>query len=209
MFTWICPKCGMEVPPSYSDCPNCAAESQNAGVAPAQEKPPSAFQPAPPRRRRSALFGLAMTVLVALVILAAGAGAWRYLRSQPERQAAAESAPALETPEAQALAAPPSGFVLKNLELTGLRLTEDPKQKTLVQFVVVNHSGADLGEVSAKAELKAVVQNGKETERVGAFVFKTKLGPYEAKDMRVPLATQMRVYELPDWQFLRAEFAVQ
>jgi len=35
MFTWICPKCGTEVPPSYNDCPNCAAREKAAPAAPA------------------------------------------------------------------------------------------------------------------------------------------------------------------------------
>ncbi len=212
MFTWICPKCGKEVPPSYSECPNCAAEAESAGKvsngAPAEEKPPSAFQQARPKRR-SPLFGLAMTVLVAALIIAAGAGAWKYLRSNPDQQAAAEPAPVLETPSGQPLPPASSEMVLKNLELTGLRLTEDPGQKTMVRVVVVNHSGADLGEVSATVHLMATVQNKKETEQVGTFALKTKLGPYESKDLKLPLATKLRVYELPDWQFLRAQFAGQ
>ncbi len=32
MFTWICPKCGTEVPPSYNDCPNCAAREKAAAA---------------------------------------------------------------------------------------------------------------------------------------------------------------------------------
>lgn len=42
MFTWICPQCGREVPPAYTDCPNCAP-GQQAGT-PAQPVPP---QPQP------------------------------------------------------------------------------------------------------------------------------------------------------------------
>jgi hypothetical protein len=30
------------------------------------------------------------------------------------------------------------------------------------------------------------------------------LGPWESKDVKAPLETALRVYELPDWQFLRA-----
>src|SRR5882724_3074048 len=44
MFTWICPQCGREVPPSYNDCPDCAAKGK-AAPPPAQ---PSAPAPAPP-----------------------------------------------------------------------------------------------------------------------------------------------------------------
>ena len=44
MFTWICPQCGREVPPSYTECPDCA---QKAKDAPAQPEAPQA-QPQPP-----------------------------------------------------------------------------------------------------------------------------------------------------------------
>ncbi len=63
MFTWICPQCGREVPPSYNDCPDCAAKAAEASsaappaatpgpAAPAQPSsepaPPPVFTPPPP-----------------------------------------------------------------------------------------------------------------------------------------------------------------
>jgi hypothetical protein len=38
MFTWICPQCGREVPPSYSECPTCA-ENRAKGMAPGAQAP--------------------------------------------------------------------------------------------------------------------------------------------------------------------------
>lgn len=57
MFTWICPQCGREVPPSYTECPDCAKQpaAPPAGAAPGapQPSPPSYQQPpqaaAPPQ----------------------------------------------------------------------------------------------------------------------------------------------------------------
>jgi len=92
---------------------------------------------------------------------------------------------------------------LKDLELIGFRLTEDDKQKPFVEFVVVNHSGADLGTLTLKGDLKAIA--GTDMHTVGTFEFTTPLNAYESKDVKVPLETNLRVYELPDWQFLRAE----
>jgi hypothetical protein len=43
MFTWICPKCGREVPPAYTDCPNCNPQTVPAGGAP----PPRPYAPQP------------------------------------------------------------------------------------------------------------------------------------------------------------------
>jgi hypothetical protein len=50
MFTWICPQCGREVPPSYNDCPDCAAKTAAAAppVPPAATPPPPPLESAPP-----------------------------------------------------------------------------------------------------------------------------------------------------------------
>src|ERR1035438_10396104 len=50
MFTWICPQCGREVPPSYNDCPDCAAKTAAAAppLPPAAPPPPLESAPPPP-----------------------------------------------------------------------------------------------------------------------------------------------------------------
>lgn len=53
MFTWMCPQCGREVPPSYSECPDCAKRAaapppdQQAAPPPQQQYAP----PPPPQRQ--------------------------------------------------------------------------------------------------------------------------------------------------------------
>lgn len=208
MFTWICPKCGKEVSPSYADCPNCAATAEAAsaaGTEPAAASPPPSA-PAQAEPDGSRLPGWLMSLLFAGAFIVVGVGAFLMFRSAPA--ASTPSAPqpgiALETPSAQSSAAVRANPALKNLEITGLRLTEDSKQKAFLQFVAVNHSGADLGEIRAKVDLKAATaRHGQEA--VGTFAFKTTLGPYESKELKMPVDTKLRVYELPDWQYVRAE----
>jgi len=65
MFTWICPTCGREVPPAYTECPDCTAKDKAAAesnpTAPAASEPTApaavatpaappqqAYPPAPP-----------------------------------------------------------------------------------------------------------------------------------------------------------------
>ena len=56
MFTWICQKCGSEVPPSETDCPNCRVKASQTVTAPPAQAPPaqpphfqaSQFQAPPP-----------------------------------------------------------------------------------------------------------------------------------------------------------------
>jgi hypothetical protein len=142
----------------------------------------------------SALIAAALIIVGVVIVLLKDSG----------RSAAAPPATAIETPAAPA-AASDTDPVFRNVELTGLRLTEDAKQKPFVQVVVVNHSGADLGEISAKVRLSAAARQAQEP--VGTFAFKVSLGPYESKEVKAPFSTKLRVYELPDWQFLRAEVA--
>jgi hypothetical protein len=216
MFTWICPKCGREVPPAYSDCPNCAPEARQEGSdegssdAPPPPLPYDAATlvapapaPAPVRASgRVAVPGWLLSVMFALVFLVIGL---TFFVIRQAGRAAPPPAPsrAAQLESAAAIPATQADPAFKDLELIGFRLTEDGKQKAFVQFVAINHSGADLGKIGGKAELQAITPRGKDP--VGTFAFETALGPYESKDLKVPVTTSLRVYELPDWQFLRAD----
>jgi hypothetical protein len=142
-----------------------------------------------------------MSLLFAATFIILGLTALLIFR-QPAKEAAASAATPLQAPTPATTAIQPLAE-FKNIELTGLRLTEDSQQKPFVQCVVVNHSGADMGDITARVDLMAVTS--KDQEPVGTFALKVSLGPYESKDVKAPLATKLRVYELPDWQFLRAE----
>lgn len=60
MFTWICPRCGREVPPAYDECPDCAAKIAAEAVTGSAPPPgavasPQQWQPvAPPPGPRGA-----------------------------------------------------------------------------------------------------------------------------------------------------------
>jgi hypothetical protein len=48
MFTWICPRCGREVPPAYDECPDCArAQAAAPAEAPAPPEPAQPIAPPP------------------------------------------------------------------------------------------------------------------------------------------------------------------
>jgi hypothetical protein len=179
--------------PSLVAPPPTAAPSLVVPV-PAEPPAPASSRVAVPGWLLSVMFGLVFIVILLAVVV------WRQSHQAapapaPSQAALIESAEAVPTTQPNP--------ELKDLELIGFRLTEDEKQKAFVQFVVVNHSGADLGEIGLKGELKSIASRDKPT--VGTFEFKASLNAYDAKDVKVPLETKLRVYELPDWQFLRAE----
>ena len=96
----------------------------------------------------------------------------------------------------------------KNLELGGFRVSESKAGKLRVKFNVVNHSQADLGDIDMAVSLMPA---GAKPEDAPICVVKVKvngLGPEESKAVEATTETKLRVYELPDWQFIRALFEI-
>jgi len=214
MFTWICPQCGREVPPSYNECPDCTARQQGAAQTPAALQPgtpPAAPPPvrpqaqaAPPPRGVQVPAWL-MSIFFAVAFIAIGAGAYFGIRHFSEGKSGNPPV-GFESP---GTAKPKNNSTLqKYVEIVGLRLTEEPQRQPEVRFVVVNHSGAEISDLAANVNLWARTAKSDE-EAVGTFSFRlASLGPYEAKDMAGVLNTKLRVYELPDWQNLTAEIQI-
>ena len=96
----------------------------------------------------------------------------------------------------------------KYLELSGYRLAEKGAGNLAVKFVVINHSEADVGELTLKVRL---VTTAAKPEDPPITEFEAKvpsLGPQEVKDVSATAKTKLRIYELPDWQFIRAEIEI-
>ncbi len=145
----------------------------------------------------AALFGaLGVSGIFLYRTLSAGAGPLRSVGSHPGGARAELSATL--SPE----------VLLKFLEVTGLRLMEDDGRRIQLQFLVVNHSQAPLTDVGGTIALRpSTAEPGAET--LGTVAFRIpSLGPYASCELRAPLETKLRVYELPDWQYLRADLAI-
>ena len=237
MFSWICPTCGAEVAPSYSDCPHCAAKTATPPQQPsAPPPPPPPPQPlyapppahpqwapppaqpqyAPPPQQYAAQPqyvyvkqgppGWLVTLGVALGLVGIGGVAYTFMHrgssDTGESKSAAEKSGAKGEEKSAA-----TGKVAKFLEVSGIRMLEE-KKKTVVRVSVVNHSSAELSAIEGTITLKAVGAKGEPTV-VASFPFKLdSLGGYSAKDVQGPLETTLRAYEMPDWQFLRADLLI-
>lgn len=101
-----------------------------------------------------------------------------------------------------------SNPVAKYIELTGFRITEKGPGKLQVQFAAVNHSDADVGNIALTVNLRAT--NAKPGDPpLATFNARVEgLGPEDLKQVNVMVPTKLRVYELPDWQFLKADFEI-
>jgi hypothetical protein len=261
MFTWICPKCGREVPPSYSDCPDCATKAAPPPPGPALQppepprpqapppapQPPPQYQPAPPVYQqpyqqqpqyqpqppqyqqqppqyqqqppyppppyyaqpapaRRGLPTWLMSVLFALAFGGVVLGAYfavQYFKKEPSATAQSGGVALENPPTASANTAGKGNPLWKQIEVVGLRLTQNKAKKTEVRFLVVNHSAAEIQDLAANVNLQARTSKA-EDEPVGTFSFKIPLlGPYESKEMTAVVNTKLKVYELPDWQNLQ------
>ena len=234
MFTWICPTCGKEVPPSMSECSNCAPKAaapppqQQAATAPPPPPPPpqhmapppevrgyapapqQTYQPPPPVYAQPVYLppqaqGLP-SWLITLLVFGGLLGLWAafYFLYLPSSKREKESATEQQaTAEPGKPAAKPNPLT-KNLEIAGLRVSEDARQKIQVRMIVINHSAADLGDVKLNITLTSNPATGAPSTVASFPLSVSDLGPMEAKEVKGAFNTKLRAYEVPDWQFLKA-----
>src|SRR5271166_2310900 len=96
----------------------------------------------------------------------------------------------------------------KYIELVGFRMSEAGIGKLQIRFSVINHSNADIGDLGLKVTLTTTAAKPGDPP-VAEFDAKVpSVGPMETKDVTVTVPTKMRIYELPDWQFLKGQFEI-
>lgn len=96
----------------------------------------------------------------------------------------------------------------KYLELVGFRLSEKGQGKLTVKFGVVNHSDADVADLGLKVALKPVTAKPEDPPFCTFEAKVPNLGPQDIAGGTGDCTTTLRVYELPDWQFIRASFEI-
>ena len=96
----------------------------------------------------------------------------------------------------------------KYIELVGFRLKEKSPGHIQVQFGVVNHSEADLGDLKLNVDLRTTASKAGDPPVLAFSANVPSLGPEDLKEVSVEVPSKARVYELPDWQFLKADFQI-
>lgn len=125
--------------------------------------------------------------------------------SAPDTKQAKQTGPA--EPPGAAIPTKPHPLA-KYLELVGFRMAEEGKGKLKITFAVINHSSADIGDLGLKVMLTTTAAKPDDPP-VAEFDAKIpSVGPQENKDVTVMVPTKLRIYELPDWQFLRAKYEI-
>jgi hypothetical protein len=87
-------------------------------------------------------------------------------------------------------------------------MSEAGPGKLQIKFSVINHSNADIGDLGVKVTLTTTAAKPGEAPVAVFDAQVPSVGPQETKDVSVTVPTKLRIYELPDWQFLRGEFQI-
>jgi hypothetical protein len=165
----------------------------------AQRSAPRLFSSLFDRNPRCAL----RCLLPAALVLAALLTSCSSSSSSPDKQAkAAPSIPAHFT------ASNTANPIAKYIELVGFRVAERSAGHLIVQFGAVNHSQADVGDVKMTVNLGTTAAKPGDPPLITFPAQVSRLGPSELKDVSVEVPTKLRVYELPDWQFLKVDFEI-
>lgn len=135
-----------------------------------------------------------MWCLVSLIVL----GLVGCSSAPANKQAATSAAPVNKS----------SNPVARYIELVGFRVAEKNAGHLQVQFGVVNHSEADVGDIKMNVNLRTSAAKAGDPPLVTFSAKVPAVGPNELKQVTVDVPSALRVYELPDWQFLKADFEI-
>ena len=158
----------------------------------------------PKRARKSGGFPswvaslLGAMVLVVLVVLSL-----QYFNAQHEVKT-----PAPATSQAVAVTNPSADAIAKSVEISGLRLIKSWNGKQQVRFLIINHSGNDLSDVTLQVAVKSAdpAAGGSPILLINAPL--SSLGAYQSKEIKTDVDTEIPASALADWQALRTEIQV-
>lgn len=166
-----------------------------------QPQAPYYQQPYPPQEQKRALPTWAMALLFAAAfigIIAAIFFGFQWRSARAERAGVTD-------PAATARSNKPASSLQKYIEVVGLRLLQDAKHHPEARFIIVNHSAAELNDLTANVTVYASTSRSEE-DAVGTFSFKVdSIAGNESKEMTEPFNTKLKPYELPDWQNANAD----
>ena len=185
-------------PPVYAAAP--PPPPQPLPAAPAAAAPPPAAEVQYVYVQKPALPAWLVTIGVFVGLCAAGYAFYALVLNKNGRTSASASDSAPEPPAAAAKGPRGRKDFTKYLEVAGIRILEENRKPT-IRLMLVNHSSAELASLSGTISLST---DGKTDIAAIPFNVAT-LGGFEAKDISAPLKTTLRAYELPDWQFIKAQ----
>lgn len=158
----------------------------------------------PVARQRGGIPSWLISVATAAAVLIAALFAVQHFGQRVEARGVAATPPPAATTEPAAYGAWPS--IDKFVEVTALRLTTDQQQNSEAVFTVVNHSSTEVGAMAVHVTVPAAKAGDPPLCDITAPV--SALAPWESREVRAPLATQLHASDLPDWKDLHPKVQI-
>lgn len=157
--------------------------------------------PKPHKQTPAWLITLSATVTVVVVCTVAF---YVLPALQAGRAPARPSVPDVSSPVSAKVVSGPG----KALEVTGFRVGIDLTNKTVIQYIVVNHSASDIAGATVNVGLKAARGRFQRSPLVSFSFQLPSIGPLESREMTTVLDTPLKVEDIPEWRTLRSEIQV-
>ena len=150
--------------------------------------------------------GWLASLLLAVILLVGAICVLFYVLPGADSPAAPEEAAAAGPEPAPVVARNWTQRTLtKYVEVTGMRVSSDLNGQATVQFLVVNHSGAEI----VDATVHVAVRSDAQESPLFTFSFALpRLGPYESQGMGTAVDAPLRLLNSSNWQNLRADVQV-
>lgn len=143
-----------------------------------------------------------MTILFAGGLVVVISGLYWMLGSS---HGTAKPSTTVESPAAQPGA--PTNVWQKYIEVSGIRFIENAKKEPVVKFILTNHAGEEAEGLAGNVTLWGRTRKSEE-DAAGTFSFKTDVPANSTKELEAPLTTKLKLYELPDWQYVSADLQI-
>jgi len=145
------------------------------------------------------------TWLMAVLFAGGGIAAIWGIYSLVGNSHAQKPSTTVESPAAKPGA--PTNVWQKYIEVSGVRFVENAKKEPMVKFVLTNHAGQDAEDLTGNVTLWGSTKKSEE-DAAGTFSFKADVPANGVKDLEAPLTTKLKVYELPDWQYISTDLQI-
>ncbi len=150
----------------------------------------------PAARRRPGVPGWAISLLVATALSLGGAVVIRNTTAVRRAEAAQPATHGLASQETSA----------PFIEVTGLRVVADVNRRLHVQYVVVNHSAAQVSNLVLRIAVRSALASSPEPLfTISALL--TGLGPFASREV-VTDVEDVRAPNIPDWQYLKPKVQI-
>lgn len=156
----------------------------------------------PPRQQAKEMNPFLVTILAAVVFLALGYAAYKYYE---------QSKGPIGVPAGIASSTGTGGGshrLNRILRFAGMKFAPGKNKQIEAQFVLANESGAQTPTFSGEVAIRPKDAAATEPALLTFALSKIVLGPHESKQMRVPVDTQLKPYELPDSSMVRADLTI-